>query len=375
MQIKKLLIENFRGIEKFERDFVDDFGNPAKVILLVGPNSSGKTSILDAIWFSLMSEMGYDLQRENFRPEKEFIVKTGENFTKVELIIAIGESELYNINLWKRQLNAKPEHDINANEVTVTWTYPAQANYRKVKRERYYGGYQYNIANGWVLLQGRYYHRKLSKLSAKTIRGRETVGGVYFFEQERRILSAPVKSYEISKEDDMTNESSELDIRSLLIGFGVRDSFGKFPKEQSWYWKIQQGFNEICAPHTMGNIYTQSSDSEFEIDFRDAKGNSYGFDGLSSGQRSILNFLVHYMYKQMFNSIVLIDELEMHLHPTWQRNILNYLRNRDDGNQFIIATHSPTLAMYVPNEHIINLGKLEEIPAWQYENVGENNDE
>ncbi|MCU0479867.1 MAG: AAA family ATPase [Anaerolineae bacterium] len=377
MQIKRLVIENFRGIEKFERDFVDDFGNPAKVILIVGPNSSGKTSILDAIWFSLMSEMGYPLQRENFRPEKEFIVRTGENFARVVTTITISNREKSNINQWKQELvkqdGMSPVSDIRKNETVVDWTYPAQFNYR----DSLYGGYIHTPTNGWLFLRGRRFYKRLSDVNAQKIQGRDDVGSIYFFEQERRILSNPVKNYSSAKSDDTDNEANEIDIRSMLIDFGVKDKFGNYPnREKSWYRQIQQGFNEICTPHTMGEIYTLSSDGEFEIDFRDGNKQKYTFDGLSSGQRSVLNFLVHYTFKRMFNSVVLIDELEMHLHPTWQRHIFNYLRNRDDGNQFIITTHSPTLAMYVPDEHIINLGDLDErIPVRQYENNSEDDNE
>jgi len=44
------------------------------------------------------------------------------------------------------------------------------------------------------------------------------------------------------------------------------------------------------------------------------------------------------------NGIVLIDELEVHLHPEWQRTILNGLRELFPNTQFIISTHSPLIA-------------------------------
>jgi len=39
--------------------------------------------------------------------------------------------------------------------------------------------------------------------------------------------------------------------------------------------------------------------------------------------------------------IVLIDEIDLHLHPSWQRNIVSNLRNTFPNCQFIISTHSP----------------------------------
>lgn len=43
------------------------------------------------------------------------------------------------------------------------------------------------------------------------------------------------------------------------------------------------------------------------------------------------------------SGIVLIDEIDMHLHPKWQWNIINALRNVFPNVQFIAATHSPIL--------------------------------
>lgn len=41
------------------------------------------------------------------------------------------------------------------------------------------------------------------------------------------------------------------------------------------------------------------------------------------------------------NGIVLIDEIELHLHPAWQRNIVHQLQTTFPNCQFIISTHSP----------------------------------
>lgn len=42
--------------------------------------------------------------------------------------------------------------------------------------------------------------------------------------------------------------------------------------------------------------------------------------------------------------IVLIDELDIHLHPVWQRQIPNMLRKLFPNLQFIVSTHSPFIA-------------------------------
>lgn len=48
---------------------------------------------------------------------------------------------------------------------------------------------------------------------------------------------------------------------------------------------------------------------------------------------------------------VLIDELDSHLHPTWQRRIASWLHSRFPNIQFIVATHSPLIATKVSEDH------------------------
>ena len=45
--------------------------------------------------------------------------------------------------------------------------------------------------------------------------------------------------------------------------------------------------------------------------------------------------------REQVTGIVLIDEIDLHLHPKWQWNVIEALRKTFAGVQFIIATHSP----------------------------------
>jgi len=49
--------------------------------------------------------------------------------------------------------------------------------------------------------------------------------------------------------------------------------------------------------------------------------------------------------------VVLIDEIELHMHPAWQRNILKKLRTTFPNVQFIITTHSPIVLNEVDDNY------------------------
>ena len=62
--------------------------------------------------------------------------------------------------------------------------------------------------------------------------------------------------------------------------------------------------------------------------------------------------------------IVLIDEVDMHLHPTWQQVVLGGLAAAFPEMQFIVTTHSPQVISSVPSEkiRILHEGKVHHAP-------------
>ena len=54
-------------------------------------------------------------------------------------------------------------------------------------------------------------------------------------------------------------------------------------------------------------------------------------------------------------AIVLLDEIELHLHPAWQQLVLEDLIRTFPNVQFIVATHSPQVLTTVKPEHIVEL--------------------
>jgi predicted ATP-binding protein involved in virulence len=53
--------------------------------------------------------------------------------------------------------------------------------------------------------------------------------------------------------------------------------------------------------------------------------------------------------------IVMIDELDLHLHPNWQRHVVNDLKAAFPNIQFVATTHSPFIVQSLGNDELINL--------------------
>jgi predicted ATP-binding protein involved in virulence len=54
-------------------------------------------------------------------------------------------------------------------------------------------------------------------------------------------------------------------------------------------------------------------------------------------------------------AIVLVDEIDLHLHPRWQRTIMDFLTDRFPNTQFIVTAHSPLVVQAAQNANIVLL--------------------
>ena len=93
------------------------------------------------------------------------------------------------------------------------------------------------------------------------------------------------------------------------------------------------------------------------------KGDSFFLHQLSDGQRVFLGLIGDLTRRLillndnsdnplMGQGIVLIDEIELHLHPKWQQKIIRVLRKCFPNIQFIISTHSPQILGEVESKHL-----------------------
>lgn len=76
---------------------------------------------------------------------------------------------------------------------------------------------------------------------------------------------------------------------------------------------------------------------------------------LSDGQRAVLLIMGELALRNPAHGIVLIDEIEQHLHPRWQRAIIEALLSLLPHAQLIITTHAPYIAASAPDD-VITIG-------------------
>ncbi len=94
--------------------------------------------------------------------------------------------------------------------------------------------------------------------------------------------------------------------------------------------------------------------------FKNSSGDTFDINSLSSGEKQLFLRTLAIKTMEPQNSIILIDEPELSLHPRWQQRIVDVYRKIGKNNQIIIATHSPHILGSVRKENIMLLDKDDE---------------
>jgi hypothetical protein len=119
----------------------------------------------------------------------------------------------------------------------------------------------------------------------------------------------------------------------------------------------------------------------YTIALREPSGQLYDLNKLASGHSSLLQIFTEILFafpqelfpwdnpSQDFSGVVLIDEIENHLHLALQRKILPFLMQTFPFFQFVVATHSPAVISSVDDALVVNLKTMEQVPSRELRGV------
>lgn len=86
--------------------------------------------------------------------------------------------------------------------------------------------------------------------------------------------------------------------------------------------------------------------------FKNSAGKVFDINQLSSGEKQLFVRAMALRMLNANNSIILIDEPEISMHPGWQQRIVGVYEKIGKNNQIIFATHSPHVVASVPKESV-----------------------
>lgn len=297
MKLKSISIENVGCIQNLS---LGDIHPQLNVI--TGPNGVGKTTLLKAICSILTSVDSVKLKR-NVQSKYGFIkgvlmngVATSEKKQKIEQFSPDDSENTVGFFLGKLLIYIADNRDLNYVKLSNV---PRDVIKPDVQYNREYSTYPEQI-KGWFV--NRYLFSALPEgLSDSQMAN---------FELAKSAFSILDNSVEFERVD-----SHSLDII-------LKTSFGSI-----YFEYLSSGFKSLIIL-ILGIIK--------EIEFR-----------LSDSNIKV----------EDFDGIVVIDEIELHLHPTWQTQIVETLLRVFPKVQFFISTHSPHVVQFLAPDQLIALGK------------------
>ncbi|AGP37236.1 AAA family ATPase [Sorangium cellulosum] len=356
MRIHDVTIENFRGIEKKRFSFCEPgTDTPRRLSVLIGPNMSGKTTVLDAL--HLAYEVVSNLKNPNFRPDFNpnnpslrpdpqlpihttirFSLHPGELEAIHELQKRLGDVAFpQQASVYQLQLRWPPKDGSLGIESVLESKSPSNAN---------------------AALRGRALARvaKAKRLVTEGVFDR--VGGLLYFDQHRSVDLA-VPSTRTAPEEELRDDARSRDVLPWLeLQSRLDQKWDTATQGPSVWSRIKERFSDFASPSIIDDM--KAFDEGFDLRFRQGD-RCYYTAGLSYGQAQILRFVTNLTAFRATRSVILIDEIELHLHPSWQRKLLHFMRKGGgDDNQFIVTTHSESIANYLHPDEVVKLGELDE---------------
>lgn len=148
-------------------------------------------------------------------------------------------------------------------------------------------------------------------------------------------------------------EQKTEDIKKEIVRYVDIQIFEKELSAKEAYEVLTNTIDEIFNGLDL-QVKFSGLDREKNIFFTNELNEKISIDELSTGEKELLSKIFYLYISDIKDSIVLIDEPEISLHPSWQNKIIKIYKNfaKQNNNQIIIATHSPQIVASTPNESL-----------------------
>jgi predicted ATP-binding protein involved in virulence len=212
---------------------------------------------------------------------------------------------------------------------------------------------------------------------------------IEFFEAGRRSDILNVKSASAINYDQNELKNSSIDIGNKLeqhlVNLYTRRSFAISNKADD---KLESSITKWLNKFISNLKFLMEDDSvdlEFNVDdfklyIKQNEKEKYTFQNLSSGYSSIFNIFSRLLMRAEYlkvppnklSGIVIIDEIDAHLHVSLQKKILPFLSESFSRIQFIVTTHSPFVLTSISTSVIYDISskeQVENLSSYSYEAI------
>lgn len=336
MFLKSVKISNFKCIKECNLDFDPQFN------LIIGDNGIGKTSILEAISVALGGFLA------GVEGVKTLHFTTDEIRRETELL---GQGS-YNIK-YKTPVLVEANCEIDGE--TYTW----------IRRKR-------SKTSSRSTVEPRTICKKAMKLANDS----NAILPVITYQSAARMWSQKRDKWENVFSGDFSRVIGYTDCLSEASNTKMLTNWCKRMEQISWQEDMQIAEYESVKT-AVATFMNSMHENDVSRVYYDKKSEELMYSAgavnlpirlLSAGYRSLIGMVMDIAYRMSIlnpnllnnafkrtTGVVLIDELDLHLHPKWQWNIVKSLKSTFPNVQFIVTTHSPIILASCQTEKLIML--------------------
>ena len=349
--IQSVSIRNYKLYSEGQNiSFKDGFS------VLIGDNAKGKTTVLDAIRILLATLLPHQVEGET---------------TKIEH----GLNDVFHLNVVNRTINERGH---------VMYNFPveisAKSIYSELKRSRESRSKRTTRKiNEWII-------PLFNRIVKNNENNQERLPLIVYCGVER---TRPIEKKKVDSRiqhnrfdgylDCLNTRSTTTYLKVWLRELQQRAAKNKYAREL-----LESFVNAVCGClkneriEDIRYVYSETKSVEGAVDriddivltkrITEEKTERELLSNMSAGYRVMVGLIADLAYRCIVlnphlgkdaitgtSGIVLIDEIDMHLHPLWQRHIVSDLMRCFPKIQFIATTHSPFIVQSLKREQVISL--------------------
>jgi predicted ATP-binding protein involved in virulence len=315
--ITKIKVNNSRNIEDLEIPLSEDH---RQHLILTGKNGSGKTSLLLELnkFFQQIENGGIQSLQQHEKTLKQ---------------------------LHQNLLTQKDEKQISQTKKQI-------GDYENALKE--YGGTRINFTNEYL------------ELFQKAQKGEFLLA---FFDSKRLTnLQVPtgINKINLQKKYNL-NQKANTQFIQYIVNLKADRSFARDDNEMDvvtkiddWFLRLEKRLQSIFDSASLALVFNRKT-YNFDIIIDGLE--PFSFNNLSDGYSAIISIVTelilrmeaHNVKSYDLEGVVIIDEIETHLHVDLQKKILPFLTDFFPKLQFIVTTHSPFILSSLSNATICDL--------------------
>lgn len=392
LQLKSLDLERFRIFQNLSINF-----HPQLTILL-GENGAGKTTILDAIAKLLeiyVQKMQHPSTNSDFLETIYIDEDINNNATdalcKIELFFLDDSNALKRIDKKRRSTKRRPRNqDIQEIENTENGSIESKDHFENetdlpkdtVTTQEYYTIYWQNVLRRQNYLFGEEFsnldllddlvHTLNLQLQDKSSENVSLPLVVYYPCHDTQFnatngITPTYQRNDIFNALDHALSGKPLNFNYFFEWFKWQENLARQTDSKRLLEIVTNAVLSMLNDPTTTPIYSKLRTNWIDTPrgelIIDKNGSDIKVAQLSSGEKRLLSLVADLARRLAIanpsldnplrgNGIVLIDEIEQHLHPRWQRVVLLRLQNTFPNCQFVVTTHSPQVLQNADRENI-----------------------